>query len=105
MASAMDMASRRVLGHALGEYHDAQLAYGVLAMAVAARGGQVSRVIMHIDQGSQNTAGLVRQACARLGIRQSMGKIRKSKCPRFWGTLQDSVVGRGRPAIMCSRRR
>jgi transposase InsO family protein len=74
LASVMDMASRRVLGHALGEHHDAALAYGALAMAVAVRGGQVPGVIMHTDQGSEYTAGLVRQACERLGIRQSMGR-------------------------------
>ena len=68
------MASRRVLGFALGEHHDAQLAYGALAMAVAVRGGQVPGVIMHTDQGSEYTAGLVRAACGRLGIRQSMGR-------------------------------
>jgi transposase InsO family protein len=74
LASVMDMASRRVLGYALGEHHDAQLAYRALAMAVAVRGGQVPGVILHTDQGSEYTAGLVRQACARLGISQSMGR-------------------------------
>jgi putative transposase len=74
LASVMDMASRRVLGFALGEHHDAQLAYSALVMAVAVRGGQVPGVIMHTDQGSEYTAGLVRQACARLGIAQSMGR-------------------------------
>jgi transposase InsO family protein len=74
LASVMDMASRRVLGHALGEHHDAALAYGALAMAVAVRGGQVPGVILHTDQGSEYTAGLVRRACVRLGIRQSMGR-------------------------------
>ena len=68
------MASRRVLGFALGEHHDAQLAYGALAMAVAARGGQVPGVIMHTDRGSEYTAALVQQACQRLSIRQSMGR-------------------------------
>ena len=74
LASVMDMASRRVLGFALGEHHDAQLAYSALAMAVAVRGGQVPGVILHTDQGSEYTASLVRQACARLGIFQSMGR-------------------------------
>ena len=74
LASVMDMASRRVLGFALGEHHDAQLAYSALVMAVAVRGGQVPGVIMHTDQGSEYTAGLVRQACTRLGICQSMGR-------------------------------
>ena len=57
LASVMDMASRRILGFALGEHHDAQLAYGALAMAVAVRGGQVPGVILHTDQGSEYTAG------------------------------------------------
>ena len=74
LASVMDMASRRVLGFALGEHHDARLAYSALVMAVAVRGGQVVGVIMHTDQGSEYTAGLVRQACQRLGISQSMGR-------------------------------
>jgi putative transposase len=74
LASVMDMASRRVLGFALGEHHDAALAYSALAMAVAVRGGQVPGVILHTDQGSEYTAGLVRRACARLGIAQSMGR-------------------------------
>jgi transposase InsO family protein len=74
LASVLDMASRRILGFALGEHHDAQLAYGALAMAVAVRGGQVPGVIMHTDQGSEYTAGTVRAACGRLGIRQSMGR-------------------------------
>jgi len=74
LASVLDMASRRILGFALGDHHDAQLAYGALAMAVAVRGGQVPGVIMHTDQGSEYTAGTVRAACGRLGIRQSMGR-------------------------------
>jgi putative transposase len=74
LASVMDMASRRVLGFAVGEHHDAQLAYSALVMAVAVRGGQVPGVILHTDQGSEYTAGLVRQACTRLSISQSMGR-------------------------------
>jgi transposase InsO family protein len=49
LASVLDMASRRLLGFSLGEHHDAQLAYGALAMAVAVRGGAVPGVIMHTD--------------------------------------------------------
>ena len=47
--SVLDMGSRRVLGFALGEHHDARLAYGALAMAVAMRGGQAPGVILHTD--------------------------------------------------------
>jgi putative transposase len=74
LASVLDMGSRRIVGFTLSEHHDAELAYGALAMAVAVRGGQVAGVIMHTDQGSEYTAGLFRAACARLGIRQSMGR-------------------------------
>jgi transposase InsO family protein len=74
LASVLDMGSRRVVGFALGEHHDAQLAYGALAMAVAVRGGQVPGVILHTDQGSEYTAAAFRQACERLGISQSMGR-------------------------------
>jgi putative transposase len=74
LASVMDMASRRVLGFALGEHHDAALAYGALAMAVAVRGGQVPGVIFHSDRGSEYTAGAFRAACQRLSVCQSMGR-------------------------------
>jgi transposase InsO family protein len=74
LASVLDMASRRILGFALGEHHDAQLAYSALAMAVTIRGGQVPGVVFHTDSGSEYTAGTVRAACGRLGIRQSMGR-------------------------------
>jgi putative transposase len=72
--SVLDAASRRILGFALGEHHDAGLAYGALAMAVAVRGGQVPGVIFHTDQGSEYTAGAFRAACARLSVSQSMGR-------------------------------
>jgi transposase InsO family protein len=74
LASVLDVASRRVLGFALSEHHDAELAYGALVMAVAVRGGHVPGVLMHTDQGSEYTARLFRQACERLGIAQSMGR-------------------------------
>jgi putative transposase len=82
--SVLDVGSRRVLGFALGEHHDAELAYGALVMAVAVRGGQVPGVIFHTDQGSEYTAGLVRAACARLSICQSMG--------RPWSALDNAVI-------------
>ncbi len=46
-------------------------------MAVAVRGGRdaIAGVILHTDQGSEYTAGLVRAACDRLGVRQSMGRL------------------------------
>ena len=72
--SVLDMGSRRIVGFALGGHHDAALAYGALAMAVAVRGGAVPGVVFHTDQGSEYTARTFRQACERLGIGQSMGR-------------------------------
>jgi putative transposase len=74
LVSVLDVASRRVLGFTLAERHDAQMAYGALAMALAVRGGQAPGVIFHTDQGSEYTARTFRQACQRLGICQSMGR-------------------------------
>jgi putative transposase len=75
--SVLDMGSRRVVGFALGEHHDAELAHAALAMAVAVRGGKqaITGVIMHTDQGSEFTARVFRAACERMGIRQSMGRV------------------------------
>lgn len=72
--SVLDICSRRILGHALGEHHDSPLAYAALAMAVAVRGGQAGGVVLHTDRGSEYTAQLFRSACQRLHVRQSMGR-------------------------------
>jgi putative transposase len=72
--SVLDMGSRRILGHALGEHHDAALAVAALLMAAAVRGGNVAGAVMHTDQGSEYTAQEFRAACGRLGITQSMGR-------------------------------
>jgi putative transposase len=52
--SVLDMGSRRIVGFALGEHHDAELAYGAMTMAVAIRGGKdaITGVILHTDSES-----------------------------------------------------
>ena len=74
--SVLDVRSRRIVGFAMSIHHDTDCAYGALAMAVAVRGGAetVSGVILHTDQGSEYTAQRFRNACERMGIRQSMGR-------------------------------
>jgi len=74
LASVLDVYSRRIVGFALDEHHDAALAYAALAMALAVRGGQVAGAVLHTDQGSEYTARTFRGACDRLGIVQSMGR-------------------------------
>jgi putative transposase len=75
--SVLDMSSRRVVGFALDEHHDSELARAALVMAVAVRGGKdaIAGVIMHTDQGSEYTAKNFRNACERMGIKQSMGRV------------------------------
>jgi putative transposase len=75
--SVLDMGSRRIVGFALGEHHDSELAEHALVMAVAVRGGKqaITDVIMHTDQGSEYTAKSFRAACGRVGVTQSMGRV------------------------------
>jgi hypothetical protein len=52
LATVIDLFSRRLLGYAMAERHDADLVVASLNMAAAARGGDVRGVIMHTDRGS-----------------------------------------------------
>ncbi|MGW1617316.1 IS3 family transposase [Streptomyces sp. NPDC002285] len=53
LATVIDLFSRRLLGYAMGERHDAELVVASLNMAAATRGGDVRGVIMHTDRGSE----------------------------------------------------
>ena len=56
LATVLDLFSRRLLGYAMSDHHDATLAAASLQMAAAARGGDVAGVIFHSDRGSEYTA-------------------------------------------------
>jgi transposase InsO family protein len=58
----------------MGAHHDEALATAALQMAVAVRGGHVTGVVFHTDQGSEYTAAGFRAACTRVGVTQSMGR-------------------------------
>ena len=49
LATVLDLFSRRMLGYAMSEHHDADLAVASLRMAAANRGGTVDGVIFHSD--------------------------------------------------------
>jgi putative transposase len=53
LATVLDLYSRRMLGYAMSERHDADLAVASLRMAAATRGGDVDGVIFHSDRGSE----------------------------------------------------
>jgi putative transposase len=75
LAGVLDLFSRRLLGYAMSEHHDAELAVASLRMAAATRGGDIHGVIFHSDRGGEYTAAAYEQACARLGVLQSMGRV------------------------------
>jgi putative transposase len=74
LATVLDLHSRRAVGFAMGAHHDAALATAALQVAVAVRGGDVTGVIFHSDQGGEYTGNLFRAACVRAEVRQSMGR-------------------------------
>jgi len=100
LATVIDLYSRRLLGAATGLHPDAQLACDAITMAVAARGGaeQVHGVIFHTDRGSTYTAGSFTALCARLGIRQSMGRVGScfdnAAAESFFSSLEWEVLSR-----------
>ena len=65
LASILDLHSRRCVGFALGEHHDAELARAALCVAIAVRGGDVAGVVFHSDQGGEYTGRVFAEA--RLG--------------------------------------
>ena len=76
LATVEDLYSRRMLGFATSDcYPTAGLATAALHMAAATRGGDVVGVIFHTDKGAQYTAGDFAEACGRLGVTQSMGRV------------------------------
>ncbi|WP_420082649.1 IS3 family transposase (plasmid) [Streptomyces sp. JL4002] len=75
LATVIDLFSRRCLGYAMGERHDAALVCASLKMAAATRGGDVDGVIFHGDRGSEYTSVAYQDLCGRLGVVQSMGRV------------------------------
>ncbi|MCA2230352.1 DDE-type integrase/transposase/recombinase, partial [Nonomuraea aurantiaca] len=53
LATVEDLFSRRLLGYAMSEHHDAALTIASLQMAAVTRGGTVDGVIFHTDRGSE----------------------------------------------------
>jgi putative transposase len=75
LASVIDLASRHLLGYAMGVHHDAGLVVGALNAAVATRGRRrMPDTIFHTDRGAEDTSGACIAACQRLGLRRSMGR-------------------------------
>jgi putative transposase len=75
LASVIDLASRHLLGYAMGAHHDAGLVTAALDAAVATRGRRrMPDTIFHTDRGAEYASGACAAACDRLGLRRSMGR-------------------------------
>ncbi|WP_067573855.1 IS3 family transposase [Nocardia acidivorans] len=73
LCAIRDGHTRRVLGHAVADHIGADVVEAAIEQAVAVRGGRVRGTILHSDRGGEFTAGLTGKACARHGLRRSMG--------------------------------
>jgi transposase InsO family protein len=98
LAAVEDLFSRRLLGFAMSDRHDAELAVASLRMAAAVRGGTIAGVIFHTDQGSEYTAALFGAACRNLGVTQSMGRVGSAldnaAAESFFSTLEHELLSR-----------
>ncbi len=101
LATVEDLYSRRMLGFATSERDPtAGLAAAALNMAAATRGGSVAGVIFHTDKGAQYSSGDFAEACRRLGVNQSMGRVGcaldNAAAESFFSTLQHELISRRR---------
>ncbi|RMI28462.1 IS3 family transposase [Nocardia stercoris] len=73
LCAVRDGHTRRVLGYSITDHIGADMVTAAIDAAVAARGGRVEGTVLHSDRGGEFTAGLTARACARHGLRRSMG--------------------------------
>ena len=109
LAAVEDLFSRRLLGFAMSDRHDAELAVASIRMAAAVRGGTVAGVIFHTDQGSEYSSTLFGAACRSLGVVQSMGRVGSAldnaAAESFFSTLEHELLSRRQFATRDQARR
>jgi putative transposase len=101
LASVIDLASRRLLGYAMGDHHDAALVAGALELAVATRGQRrMAGTIFHTDRGSEYTAAATVATCERLGLTRSMSRtgscLDNAAAEAWFASLKVELVDRTR---------
>lgn len=108
LATILDLFSRRAIGYALGEHHDADLAAAAVQVAIAVRGGDVAGVVLHTDQGGEFSGGELTRVCAAAGIVQSMGRtgsaLDNAVSEAFHSTLEFELRSRERFATKAQAR-
>jgi putative transposase len=95
LAIVLDLASRRVVGWAMRETHEADLALSALRMAIGAR-SPAPGLLHHSDRGSQYACGEYRALLTAHGMTASMS--RKGDCwdnavaESFFATLERELI-------------
>jgi putative transposase len=72
LATVFDLGSREIIGYALSQAPEAQLARQALIEAVKAKQSDTSRLMFHSDKGVQYSASLLNEALSLHGITQDM---------------------------------
>ena len=72
--------------------------FSPIRQPAAVRGGTVSGVIFHTDQGSEYSSTLFGAACRSLGVTQSMGRVGSAldnaAAESFFSTLEHELLSR-----------
>jgi putative transposase len=95
LAGVKDLATKELIGHAMGSRMTKELTHTALDRAVRYRRPEPG-CIHHSDRGSQYCATSYQRAVVALGMRPSMS--RKGKCydnapvESFWGTLKEELI-------------
>jgi transposase InsO family protein len=96
LATVLDLGSREIVGYALSQTPDAQLARQALVNAIKMQQPGTQQLMFHSDQGVQYTAELFKQTVSLHGITQSMS--RRGNCwdnsvqERFFRSLKSEYL-------------
>jgi transposase InsO family protein len=96
LATVIDACSRRLLGWSMTDHLRTELCLDALEAAAGTRGRLIDGVIFHSDHGCQYSADAFHDACAELGITQSMGTVGDSydnaMAESFFASLKRELV-------------
>ncbi len=98
LCAIRDGHTRRVLGYAVADHIGADVVEVAIEQAAALRGGQVRGTILHSDRGGEFHCGFDVKACARHGLRRSMGDTGicrdDSPAESLWSTFKHEFYHR-----------
>jgi transposase InsO family protein len=104
LVSVMDLCNREIVGWAMGEHHDAQLATSALDMAIR-RARPLAGLIVHSDRGSEFANAHFHQRAAEADIQLSMSSTGNcydnAPAESFFATVKLEAIPDG---IFASRR-